>query len=104
MRGSESIGRDLATYGIGYILAVLLTGLSFGIIYFRLLAPHTALVVILVLALIQVLVHLRCFLHVGLTRSSREDLQLILFSAIIIIAMVAGTFVVIDNLNHRMMM
>eukprot|EP01037_Dinobryon_pediforme_P024884 gene24884-26833_t len=45
------------------------------------------------------IVHLRCFLHVSLRRSSRDDLLLILFSTLIIILMVAGTIVIIANLQ-----
>ena len=58
---------------------------------------------VLVLALIQVIVHMRCFLHISLKRSARADLQLILFSAMIILLMVGGTLVVLFNLSARMM-
>lgn len=95
--------RDLATYGTGYGLALVLTLGAFGIVYFRLLAPQTALDVILGLALIQVITHLRFFLHIDLKRSARSDLHLILFSVGVIVLMVVGTLVILGNLRMRMM-
>ncbi|RYY09384.1 MAG: cytochrome-c oxidase, partial [Alphaproteobacteria bacterium] len=48
-------------------------------------------------------VQFRCFLHINLKRSSRHDLQLILFSTLIIALMVSGTLVILFNLRGRMM-
>jgi cytochrome o ubiquinol oxidase operon protein cyoD len=47
-------------------------------------------------------VQFRCFLHIGLKRSSRHDLQLILFTALIIALMASGTLVILFNLRGRM--
>ncbi len=58
---------------------------------------------VLGLGLVQMLVHFRCFLHIDLRRSARPDLQLLLFSALIIALMVGGTLVVLFNLHGRMM-
>jgi cytochrome o ubiquinol oxidase operon protein cyoD len=49
------------------------------------------------------LVHIRCFRHIGLKRSARADLQLILFSAMIVALLVGGTLVVLLNLRQRIM-
>ena len=49
------------------------------------------------------LVQLRFFLHIDLRRSARADLQLILFSTLIISLMVGGMLVVLFNLHGRMM-
>ena len=103
MKISRSLRRDFITYGIGYLLAVALTGLSFACVFYRLLPAGATLAVILVLALIQVVVHMRCFLHISLRRSARADLQVILFSSVIILLMVGGTLVILANLRARMM-
>jgi len=103
MRISPTLRRDFATYGIGYLLALVLTGIAFSCVFFRLLPPGGAFKVVLVLALVQMMVHLRCFLHVSLERSARADLQLILFSLLIILMMVGGTLVILFNLRTRMM-
>ena len=51
----------------------------------------------------QVIAHFRFFLHIDLSRSSRDDLQLILFSTMIVILMVGGTIWITIN-QHQMMM
>ena len=66
-------------------------------------ARSGVLAVIAVLVLVQVLVHLRYFLHIDFSRQKREDLQLILFSALILLLMAGGTLWVLANLAERMM-
>lgn len=94
---------ETLTYFVGYGLALLLTGAAFGLVWLRLLSGRTAFYVILGLGLIQVLVHFRCFLHIDLRRNARHDLQLLLFSTLIISLMVGGTLVILFNLHNRMM-
>ena len=95
--------RETMTYVIGYGLALLLTWGSFAIVYFHLLGGREAFYVILGLGLVQLLVHFRFFLHIDLTRSARADLQLVVFSSLIVALMVGGTLVVVFNLQQRMM-
>lgn len=94
---------DLTTYVLGYFLALVLTGLAFALVHWRWTTAKTTFGIVLGLALVQALVHFRCFLHIDLTRSSRDDRQLILFSTLIILLMVGGTLVVLFNLRMRMM-
>ena len=94
---------DLMTYGVGYGLALLLTGAAFAVVTWRWAAGATALGIVFTLALLQAIVHFRFFLHVDLKRSARDDLQLILFSTLIVCLMVGGTLVVLLNLRMRMM-
>ena len=54
-------------------------------------------------ALAQMLVHFRFFLHVSLSQK-REDLLLILFSAVLLTIMVAGTIWIMASLALRMAM
>ena len=103
MNISPSLRRDVLTYGIGYLGAVLLTGVAFACVFFRLFSPEATSGVVLALAFIQIIVHMRCFLHISLKRSARADLQLILFSATIILLMVGGTLIILGNLMARMM-
>ena len=95
--------RETMTYVVGYGSALVLTGLAFGLVYFRLLGEQAAFYTVLGLGLVQMLVHFRCFLHIDLQRSARADLVLILFSSLVVALMVGGTLVVLFNLYHRMM-
>lgn len=88
---------------LGYGLALLLTLLAFGLVLLHLLTGRQAFYTVLGLGFVQMVVHLRFFLHVDLNRSARADLQLILFSTLIIALMVGGTLVVLFNLHGRMM-
>ena len=99
----EDRSRELRSYRIGIALAVLLTAAAFAIVLFRLLSAGSALYAIFALGLVQIGVHFRFFLHIDLRRSARSDLQLILFSALIILMMVGGTIVLMFNLRSRMM-
>lgn len=103
MSGKNDARREIRTYAIGYALALLLTAAAFAAVRWPMFAGPTTVAVVFALALVQMLVHFRCFLHVSLAKSSRADLQLILFSTLIVILMVGGTIVVLANLKHRMM-
>ena len=60
---SESLQQP---YLKGFVLALVLTGIPFGLVAAGLLPPFTTLVVIAILAVVQVVVHLRYFLHIDL--------------------------------------
>lgn len=94
---------ELRTYAVGYALALLLTGAAFAAVVWPSFGAGTILAIVLTLALVQAIVHFRCFLHITMQRASRHDLQLILFSTLIITMMVGGTLVLLLNLRTRMM-
>ncbi|WP_419831032.1 cytochrome o ubiquinol oxidase subunit IV [Methylobacterium sp.] len=100
---SHSKRSDLVNYGVGYLIALLLTGTAFAVVTWGWATGTTALTIVFGLALIQAVVHFRYFLHIDLRRSHRDDLQLILFSTLIVCLMVGGTLVVLLNLRMRMM-
>ncbi|HZX71658.1 MAG TPA: cytochrome C oxidase subunit IV family protein [Rhodanobacter sp.] len=95
--------KELRAYGWGIGLALLLTVVPFGLVQWMAMPRFTLLIVIGAFALVQMLVHFRCFLHIGL-RQKREDLQLILFSALLLTIMVAGTIWIMASLATRMAM
>jgi cytochrome o ubiquinol oxidase subunit IV len=76
--------------------------LPFGLVATAALPRQPMLIVIAVAAVIQVLVHLRHFLHLDLTTTPRENLLAILFAAILIVMMVGGSFWIMMDLHHRM--
>lgn len=77
----------------------------FSVVYvwLRLLTGRTALHIVLGLGLAQMLVHFRCFLHIGLKRNNRADLQSPFFSTLIIAPMIGERLVTLFNFYHRMM-
>jgi cytochrome o ubiquinol oxidase operon protein cyoD len=118
---------DLATYLTGFILALLLTLLAFGLVIIergcslgsidKLLGIFPSGEVITeemprwliiggvsVLAILQISVHLRYFLHFSFGSAQNWNLQAILFALFIIIIMVGGTLWIMNDLNGHMML
>jgi cytochrome o ubiquinol oxidase operon protein cyoD len=110
---------DLATCLTGFILALLLTLLAFGLVIAG-GADFTSGPIgklpgigemprwfiiggVIVLAILQILVHLRYFLHLSFGSSQKLNLQAILFALFIIIIMVGGTLWIMNDLNGHMM-
>jgi len=100
---TDSKRDEIRSYVIGYCLALALTGAAFAIVHWPSFVSTTTLAVVLGLAFVQIVVHFRFFLHISLRKSARDDLQLILFSTLIVILMVSGTLVILFNLRARMM-
>ena len=99
---AENPRQEYRDYCIGGVLALLLTLAAFGLVASDWLAPPTCLIVITVLAAVQIVVHFRCFLHIDLRRSHRDELQLILFTGLILFLMAGGTIWILWNLHLRM--
>ena len=92
----------LRTYLIGFVLAVVLTAIPFYVVITHALPPQRALMLIAGAALLQVLVHLRFFLHLNFTTTPRENLLAIVFTAVLIFIMVGGSFWIMFDLHQRM--
>lgn len=89
-------------YLIGFLAALALTLVAYALVATGAFDRSVTLAVIAALAAVQVIVHLRFFLHLDLSASKREDLQLVLFALLLIGLMVGGTLVVMSDLANRM--
>lgn len=96
-------GRERRGYVVGLVLALLLTGSAFALVWLKLLSGGAALAVLGLLAFLQMVVHFRFFLHIDLARSHRDDLKLILFAGLILLVMVSGTIWILFDQHMRMM-
>lgn len=103
MGGDGGFRRELRDYVVGLVLALGLSGAAFALVAWAPWSARTTLGVVAALAVLQLVAHFRCFLHIDLKQSHRDDLQLILFTAAIIGLMVAGSLWIILNQNQRMM-
>lgn len=95
--------RERRSYVVGFASALVLTGAAFGLAAFKLLSGGPLLAAIGLLALLQIAVQFRYFLHIDLSRQKREDLQLILFTGLLILLMVGGSLWIMASLDARMM-
>lgn len=99
----EAYRRELRGYWTGFALAAFLTIIPFAMVADRVFPATTVLWVIGVLGLLQVVAHIRYFLHVDLSPERREELCLMLFSGALLALMIAGMLWILLNLYTRMM-
>lgn len=101
---SENIryARERQQYFVGGALTLLLTLIAFAVIGFDLFAPVTCKFALAGLALAQIGAHFHYFLHIDFRKSHRDDLMLILFTALIIALMVGGTIYIFYDQWSRM--
>lgn len=100
---SEEERGDFRSYAWGIGLALLLTLVPFALVHWAGVRPFPLLIVIGVFAVVQMIVHFRFFLHISFSQK-REDLQLILFSTLVLIIMVGATVWIMGSLALRMVM
>ncbi|MEJ2407707.1 MAG: cytochrome o ubiquinol oxidase subunit IV [Candidatus Thiodiazotropha sp.] len=94
---------SVRSYLVGFGLALLLTAIPFVVVLFTSLTKPLTLSVIAVAAVIQILVHLRYFLHLNFSPSNRWFLVTIAFTTVILVIMVGGSIWIIIDLNRHMM-
>lgn len=91
------------TFVVGFVLAAILTVIAFAMVAMRVLPPHSMLVVLAILAAVQVVVHLRCFLHIDRQKSHRDDLLLICLTLLVLSIVIGGTIWILWDQHMRMM-
>ncbi|VFP87459.1 Cytochrome bo(3) ubiquinol oxidase subunit 4 [Candidatus Erwinia haradaeae] len=94
---------SLQTYLKGFIFSILLTIIPFWMVINRAGSKSTILSLVIICAIVQIFVHLIYFLH--LNRKSEEGWNFIaiLFTALIILIIIAGSLWIMWNLNCNMM-
>jgi cytochrome o ubiquinol oxidase operon protein cyoD len=95
-------GGAARSYLVGLLLALALTAVPFGLVAARVLPPTSTLAIIAVAAIAQIVVHLRCFLHLGLKPSS-PNVLILCFAAVLIFIMIGGSMWIMFDLHYRMM-
>jgi cytochrome o ubiquinol oxidase subunit IV len=95
----------LHSYITGFVLSLMLTALAFGLAWLHLITTHTfpsheiMIFGLVALALAQLFVQLKFFLHVG--KESKEWINSALaFALIIVVILVGGTLWIMNNLQH----
>ena len=92
----------LLSYFVGFVLAVVLTAIPFYLVASHALPPARTMYVIAAAAVLQILVHLRFFLHLNFTSTPRENLLAIAFTAVLLGIMVGGSLWIMIDLHSRM--
>jgi cytochrome o ubiquinol oxidase operon protein cyoD len=91
-------------YRIGAGLAILLTILPFWLVMARPLpSPGLTAALIFALALLQIVVHVTCFLHLDTRSEGGWTLLSFLFTTVIVVLTIGGSVWVMFHLNANMM-
>jgi cytochrome o ubiquinol oxidase operon protein cyoD len=98
-----SSSSHMQQYLIGFILAIALTAVPFGLVASGAFSRATTMGLISVAAAIQVLVHLRYFLHLSFSPRDGWFGFSIAFTLLILVIMIAGSLWILVDLNRHMM-
>lgn len=93
---------EIMRYAVGFFASLLLTGGAFAAVLSA-LPTSWKVVLVCMAALLQIVTHLRNFLHLSFSgQQSREDLLLVLFSVCLLAIMAGGTWYIMSDLGGRM--
>lgn len=92
----------LKGYLTGFVLALILTAIPFGLVMAGTLPKSAVLLGIFIAAGVQILVHLHYFLHLDASSSERWNVMALLFTTLIMAIFVAGSIWIMYNLRIRM--
>lgn len=90
------------SYAVGFASSVLLTLLAFALVSHHLLSGWSLILCLGALALVQLAVQLLFFLHLGNESRPRWNLMVLLFAAMVVVAIVFGSMWIMYNLNYNM--
>jgi cytochrome o ubiquinol oxidase operon protein cyoD len=92
----------LASYVTGYIFSIYLTFAAYLMVYNHLFSNIVLTTVIVILALVQFIIQVVFFLHLGRETKPRWKLAVMLFMIMVVLILVGGSLWIMSNLNVRM--
>ena len=91
-------------YLIGFLLSVVLTAIPFWLVMTGALAnPQTTAIIIVAFAIVQILVHTVCFLHVNARAEGGWTLMAYVFTAVVVLICISGSLWIMHHLNENLM-
>ncbi len=93
----------LSTYIFGFVASLVLTIVAYSMVEYKLASGMVVVVAILALAVLQAIIQLICFLHLGREDKPRWNAIFLINTISIILIVVIGSVWIMNNLNSRMM-
>ena len=91
-------------YWIGFLLSVLLTAPAFALVMSGVIAdPRLTAGIVMALAMVQIVVHMIYFLHMNTKSENGWTMLALIFTAIIVLIVIAGSLWVMYHMNLNMM-
>lgn len=97
------VAGTMKTYLGGFLACIVLTLSAYVCVDKELFSTNALIGIIMGLALIQTAVQMVLFLHLGQEEKPYWNLNMFLFTAIIIVVIVVGSLWIMYHLNYRMM-
>ena len=94
---------SLKFFIVGFIASLLLTIASFLFVVEKTFSRSTLLTLVIVFAVMQAIVQLFCFLHLGQEKKPRWKLLVFYFMVLILLIIAIGSLWIMQDLNARMM-
>lgn len=94
---------SLRAYIIGFIASLLLTGISFSLVLFKVLSDKHLIYSIVGLAVTQAIFQLLFFLHVGQEAKPKWETLVFAFMVLILLIVAIGSLWIMNDLDERMM-
>ena len=91
-------------YWIGFLLSVLLTAPAFALVMTGIIPdPRVTAGIVMALAMVQIVVHMIYFLHMNTKSENGWTMLALIFTAIIVLIVIAGSLWVMYHMNLNMM-
>lgn len=87
----------------GFLLAIILTGASFALVMSGAAPRNVVLLGVSAAAVLQILVHLHFFLHLGASSTARWNMPVLAFTLLVMVLFIGGTFWIMYHLHYRLM-
>lgn len=94
---------SVKSYLVGFLLSVILTGIPFWAVMTHHFDKPVTLGIVLVTAIVQIVVHLKYFLHLDFSKEGRLNTFSFLFTSLIIVMVVGLSVWIIYAANDLMM-
>jgi len=93
----------VGSYLFGFVVAVVLTAIPFGMVMMHAMPVATLLPTIIALGVVQIVVHLVYFLHMNTSSGQVWNNAAFVFAVIVVGILIAGSLWVMYHLNTNMM-
>ncbi len=97
------IHASLPEYMKGFVLSVILTAIPFWLVMAKVFDKPATAVVILAFAAVQILVHMRYFLHMNARSEGGWNLLALIFTMVLVVITLSGSLWVMYHMNANMM-
>nr|WP_315249163.1 cytochrome o ubiquinol oxidase subunit IV [uncultured Duganella sp.] len=95
---------SLKDYAIGFVLSVILTAIPFWLVMAKVFDhSSTTAIVILAFAAVQVVVHMKYFLHMSSKVEAGWSMLSTVFTVVLLVIVLAGSIWVMYHMNKNMM-